>query len=131
MNSQHPDVVATLTRWTLVRRVLADGGLTKGGREVLVVQRDGTAEIHDGDVDGTVIKRVTVDQKTVAKLDSIVTGPDWKSLPQERGTAVPDGPVEEIAANGRHIKRFDNAEDEPIFREARTILNAIWDLADR
>ena len=126
----HPGVVATLTRWTLVRRVRADGGLTKGGREVLVVLRDGSAEIRDADEDGPAIKRGTIDMKTVTRLTTIVAGPDWKSLPAERGVGTPDGPVAEIGANGHHVKRFDNAGYEPVFREARTVLNAIWDMVD-
>jgi hypothetical protein len=129
-NHMLPDVVATLTRWTLIRRVLADGGLTKAGREVLVVQRDGIAEIRDGGVDGPMIKRITIDKQIVAKLDSVVARSDWRSLPLERGTTVPDGHVEEIGANGRNVKRFGDATTEPIFREARTILNAIWDQMD-
>jgi hypothetical protein len=125
------DLVATMTRPTLLRRVLPDGGLTRGGAEVLVVRRSGVVEIRDGDASGLVIKRATLDDGRVGRLVALLAQPAWAALPPSRGTPVPDGPSYEIAGGHHRITRFDRPDDEPTARRVLALLKAIWDEADR
>ncbi len=125
------DRVATMTRPTLLRRVLADGGLTRGGAEVLVVRRSGLVEIRDGDASGPVIKRATLDDGRVGRLVALLAQPAWAALVPSRGTPVPDGPSYEIAGGHLRITRLDRPADEPLARRVLALLKAIWEEADR
>jgi len=121
--------LGTFTRVTMMRRVL-DGGVTTSGVEVLVVNPYHTAEIHDRDAAGLVIKKATVKDEPFLALEKALASSAWSSLPRDRGTSVPDGAAYTIEVRGVRVTRRDDPGDEPVVRQATVVFRQIWAQTD-
>ena len=125
-----PDVVAEVSCYGYVGRGLPDGGFSRGGKETLVVRRDGAADLHEGAADGMVLARGTLAADRIAKLGALVAQPAWAALVSKRGSPMPDGAMCEIVANHRSVTRFDKPDDEPVARQVWAELQAMWKTVD-
>lgn len=125
-----PDVVAEATCYGYVGRKLPDGGFSRGGKETLVVRRDGTADLHEGAAGGMVLAHGILATERIANLGALVALPAWAALVSKRGSPVPDGAMCEIVANHRSVTRFDMPDDEPLAKAVWAEVQTMWKTID-
>ena len=112
-------IIASFTR---------SGGL-QGKTETLVIARDGTLTIREGDPNGPISKTAKAPPAQLDSLRATFASRDWRQLAASYGRQVPDGYAYTIRAGNKTITAYDGAQNPPTLDNIFSQMNKLWQLA--
>lgn len=94
--------------------VFSRSGGIAGRTQTVMVQRDGTIAIRNGDAGAPMIQTAQADPAAIATLEAAINSDAWQQLDAQYGRQVPDGFAYTINAGGKQVQTFDGATNPPI-----------------
>lgn len=126
--SSAPDTDQASAADPVILSFTRSGGL-QGKTETIIVNRDNTLVVLEGNRDGRETKRVSIPAAQVESLQSFVASTEWQQLADQYGRQAPDGYAYTIEANGKRVVTFDGATKPPALENVLAQLNALWQTA--
>lgn len=100
------------------------GGIA-GMNVTVVVQRDGTVQLIDGEIGGPVTKEGRATSEQLQKLEAALQAEGWQQLDATYGEQFPDAFAYTIVAGSKTIKTYDGAPNPPALENVLSLLNEL------
>lgn len=101
------------------------GGIA-GVNVTVVVQPDGTVQLIDGEIGGSVTKEGRATPEQIQKLEAALQTDGWRQLDATYGEpVVADGFTYTVVAGAKTVKTYDGAPNPPALENVLSLLNEL------